>query len=30
METDLDEEEMEDVILEYDRDHHWRMVFEDN
>ena len=30
MEDDHDEEEIEGVKLDYEREHHWRMVFEDN
>ena len=30
MEADLYEEEMEDVILDYEREHTWGMAFEDN
>ena len=30
METNPDDEEIEDVVLDYERDRHWRMVFEDN
>ena len=27
---DTDKEEIKDVVLDDERDHHWRMVFEDN
>ena len=30
METDPYEEDMEDVRLDNEREHHWRMVFNDN
>ena len=30
MELDPDEEEVEDVVLNDDRELHWRMVFEDS
>ena len=30
MEDDNDAEEMDDVNLDDDMEHHWRMVFEDN
>ena len=30
MEDDPDEEEMENVKLDDEREHHWRMVFKDN
>ena len=30
MEDDPDEEEMDDINLDDERDFHWRMVFEDN
>ena len=30
MEAGLDEEEMEDVRIDDERDRHWRMVFEEN
>ena len=30
MDQDPDEEYMEDVRLDDEREHHWRMVFEDN
>ena len=30
MEYDPDEEEMDDVNLDDERERHWRMVFEDN
>ena len=30
MEPDTDEEEIEDVVLNDERERHWRMVFEDN
>ena len=30
MEDDPDEEEMHNVNLENEREHHWRKVFEDN
>ena len=30
MDTDPDEEEIEDVVLDDERERHWRMVFEDN
>ena len=30
MEDDPDEEEMDDVNLDDERERHWRMVFEDN
>ena len=30
MEHYPDEEDMEDVNLDYEKEHHWRMVFEDN
>ena len=30
VEDDPDEEEMDDVNLDDERGHHWRMVFEDN
>ena len=30
MEYDTDEEEMDDVNLDDERERHWRMVFEDN
>ena len=30
METDPDEEDMEDVRLDNERERHWRMVFKDN
>ena len=29
MDTDPDEEEIKDVVLDDERDIHWRMVFED-
>ena len=30
MEDDTDEEDMDNVNLEKDRERHWRMMFEDN
>ena len=30
MEPDTDEEDIEDVVINDEREHHWRMVFEDN
>ena len=30
VEDDPDEEDMDDVNLDDEREHHWRMVFEDN
>ena len=30
MESDLDEENMEDVILDDERECHWRIIFEEN
>ena len=30
MEPDTDEEEIKDVVLDDERERHWRMVFEDN
>ena len=30
MEDDTDEEDMEDVSLDDERERHWRMVFEEN
>ena len=30
VEDDTDEEEMDDVILDDERERHWRMVFEEN
>ena len=30
MELDPDEEEIEDVVLDDERERHWRMVFEEN
>ena len=30
MEDDPDEEDMDDVNIDDEKEHHWRMVFEDN
>ena len=30
MDLDLDEEGMDDVIINDEREHHWRMFFKDN